>query len=173
MIKRMATKTKSATRRRDESAPRRRSAGHGRGPDGHIGYLLRVAQTTVRNHIERTLADLGVTHPQFIVLTIVNAYDEPSAAEVARLSLLTPQTVNVIVQNLERDGLIERTPDRVHGRILRLALSETAGPLLKRCRGRVDEIERRMLAGLSTTEERAVRRWLAGLAVTFGEGDVA
>jgi DNA-binding MarR family transcriptional regulator len=90
---------------------------------------------------------------------------------VARLSLLTPQTVNAIVQNLERDGLIERSPDPVHGRILRLALSHEARPLLKRCRGRVNAIEKRMLVGLSATEERAVRRWLAGLATTFGKSE--
>jgi DNA-binding MarR family transcriptional regulator len=165
----MATRTQSDAERHGGGLPRRRSSGRGRGPDGHIGYLLRLAQTTVRNHIERTLSDLGVTHPQFIVLTIVNAYQDPSAADVARISALTPQTVNVIVQNLERDGLIERRPDPVHGRILRLALSDKAVPLLKRCRGRVDTIEARMLAGLSTSEERAVRRWLAGLAVAFGE----
>jgi hypothetical protein len=35
----------------------------------------------------------------------------------------------------------------------------------------VNTIEKRMLVGLSATEERAVRRWLAGLAVTFGEKD--
>jgi DNA-binding MarR family transcriptional regulator len=141
----------------------------GGGTDGHIGYLLRRAQITVRNRIERALADLGVTHPQFLVLTMVNAYEGLSSADVARLSLLTPQTVNVIVQNLERDGLVERTPDPVHGRILRLSLSEEAVPLLKRCRGRVNRIEARMLAGLSAAEERTVRRWLAGLADTFGE----
>jgi DNA-binding MarR family transcriptional regulator len=151
--------------------PKRTSEARGGDADGHIGYLLRRAQVAVRNHIERALADLGVTHPQFLVLTMVNAYDDLSSADVARISLLTPQTVNVIVQNLERDGLIERSPDPVHGRILRLALSDQARPLLKRCRGRVNTIEKRMLVGLSATEERAVRRWLAGLAVTFGEKD--
>jgi DNA-binding MarR family transcriptional regulator len=151
--------------------PTRGNEARGGGEDGHIGYLLRRAQVAVRNHIERALADLGVTHPQFLVLTMVNAYDGLSSADVARLSMLTPQTVNVIVQNLERDGLIERTPDPVHGRILRLALSDEAVPLLKRCRGRVNRIEARMLAGLSTAEERTVRRWLGGLATTFGKTD--
>lgn len=167
----MATKMKSGPAHGNDSLPRRRPAGRGGGPGGHIGHLLRRAQVAVRHGIECALADLGITHPQFVVLTIVNAYDEPSAADVARLALLTPQTVNVIVRNLERDGLIERSPDPVHGRILRLALSEGARPLLKRCRSRVNAIEARMLAGLSTTEEGTVRRWLAGLAITFREKD--
>lgn len=168
----MAIRTKSRPGEDGPALPRRRPAARGGGPDGHIGYILRQAQVAVRHRIERALADLGITHPQFVVLTIVHAYDEPSAADVARLALLTPQTVNVIVQNLERGGLLERSRDPVHGRILRLNLTEEARPLLKRCRGRVNEIEARMLAGLSAAEEQAVRRWLAGLAVTFG-GDEA
>jgi DNA-binding MarR family transcriptional regulator len=167
----MAVQARSQPARRGKSLPGGKSAAHGSGEDGHIGYLLRRAQVAVRNHIERALADLGVTHPQFLVLTMVNAYEDLSSADVARLSLLTPQTVNAIVQNLERDGLIERSPDPVHGRILRLALSDEARPLLKRCRGRVNAIEKRMLVGLSATEERAVRRWLAGLATTFGKSE--
>ncbi|HUT50080.1 MAG TPA: MarR family transcriptional regulator [Alphaproteobacteria bacterium] len=169
MVKRRATLADRRYGGKQSTAPKPNPAARGSGADGHIGYLLRQAQVTVRNRIERALADLGVTHPQFSVLTLVNAYDDLSAADVARLSLLTPQTVNVIVHNLERGGLIERSPDPVHGRILRLALSEAARPLLKRCRGRVNEIEKRMLVGLSAVEERAVRRWLAGLAATFGE----
>jgi len=171
MVKRTAMLANRQHGENQNAAPKPKSAARGNDADGHIGYILRLAQVAVRNRIERALADLGVTHPQFSVLTIVNAYDAPSAADIARLSLLTPQTVNVIVHNLERDGLIERTPDPVHGRILRLSLSEEARPLLKRCRGRVNEIEKRMLVGLSAAEERAVRRWLAGLAVTFGEAD--
>ncbi|MDH3232306.1 MAG: MarR family transcriptional regulator [Alphaproteobacteria bacterium] len=169
MVKRTATLANRQPAGQPNTEPRRRPVARGGGADGHIGYLLRQAQVAVRNRIERALADLGVTHPQFAVMTLINAYDDLSAADVARLSSLTPQTVNVIVHNLERDGLIERTPDPVHGRILRLALSEKARPLLKRCRGRVNEIEKRMLAGLSTVEESAVRRWLAGLATTFGD----
>jgi DNA-binding MarR family transcriptional regulator len=171
MVKRAARRTNGHTGTRDDVMPRRTRAARGSGAEGHIGYLLRQAQVAVRNRIERALADLGVTHPQFAVMTILNAYDAPSAADVARLTMLTPQTVNVIVHNLERDGLIERTPDPDHGRILRLTLSEEGRPLLKRCRGRVQVIEARMLVGLSTAEETAVRRWLAGLVVTFGEAE--
>jgi hypothetical protein len=45
-----------------------------RGEDGHIAYLLRQAQAATRLTLERALADLGVTPPQFAVLTMLNAY---------------------------------------------------------------------------------------------------
>ncbi len=83
-----------------------------RGENGHIAYLLRQAQAAARLTLERALADLGVTPPQFAVLTMLNAYPGLSGADVARVALLTPQTVGVIIGNLERDGAVRklRTP---------------------------------------------------------------
>ena len=62
--------------------------------------------------MERALAELGVTPPQFVVLTMLRAYPGLSGADLARVALLTPQTVGVIIRNLERDGAIRkpRTP---------------------------------------------------------------
>lgn len=84
--------------------------GHGkRGEQGHIAYLLRQAQAATRLTLERALADLGITPPQFAVLTMLRAYPGLSGAELARVALLTPQTVGVIIRNLERGGAIRKT----------------------------------------------------------------
>src|ERR1700744_3945121 len=96
-------------------------AGEGkRGADGHIGYLLRQAYAIHRLHMERALAEFGLTPPQFSVLTMLNAYPGISNADVARLSWLTPQTVSVIATNLEKLGAIGRRPHSIHGRIRHL-----------------------------------------------------
>ena len=102
-----------------------------RGEQGYLGYLLRQAHAAVRLKMERTLADLGVTSPQFAVLTMLNAYPGLSGADVARLTFLTPQTVGVIIRNLERDGAIEMTPHPVHGRIQQWTLTPRGATLLK------------------------------------------
>ena len=74
-----------------------------RGEQGHLAYLLRQAQAATRLTMERALAELGVTPPQFVVLTMLRAYPGLSGADLARVALLTPQTVGVIIRNLERD----------------------------------------------------------------------
>jgi DNA-binding MarR family transcriptional regulator len=135
-----------------------------RGVDGHIGYLLRQAHGASRLQMERALAEHGVTPPQFAVLTMLNAYAGASNADIARLSLLTPQTVNVIVANLERAGLVERTPHQQHGRIRQIALTAAGRALLGTCRRRVQAVEQWLLDGLDANEEAVVRRWLAGVA---------
>lgn len=135
-----------------------------RGEEGYLGYLLRQGAAAYRLRIERALADLRVTPPQFALLTMLVAYPGLSGADLARLALLTPQTVSVILANLERDGLVARRRHAVHGRIRHVDVTASGRALLARCRERVHAIERKLVEGLPEAEEQAIRRWLAGLA---------
>jgi len=134
-----------------------------RGPEGHLGYLVRQASVAVRAAMEKALADLDVTPPQFSVLTMIVSYPGVSGAELARLAFLTPQTINVIVRNLERMGAIRKSAAAEHGRILRLTATARGQALLKRCRARVTEVENRLGGLVGRDEERAVRRWLSAV----------
>lgn len=140
-----------------------------RGEQGHIAYLLRQAQAATRLTLERALADLGITTPQFAVLTMLNAYPGLSGADIARIALLTPQTVGVIIRNLERDGAITKTPHPVHGRVLQWALTRRGSNLLDKCRRRVNAVERRLVAGLGAKAEITIRRWLSKIAADLHE----
>jgi len=73
-----------------------------RGESGHLGYLLRQAAGGFRLCLERALADVDVTQPQFMVMTMIAAYPGASNADLARLALLTPQTLSTIIANLMR-----------------------------------------------------------------------
>jgi DNA-binding MarR family transcriptional regulator len=135
-----------------------------RGEQGYLAYLLRQAQGATRLAMERSLADLGVTTPQFVVLTMLRAYPGLSGADLARVALLTPQTIGVIIRNLERDGAIQKTPHPVHGRVLQWTLTPRGAALLAKCRRHAQAIERRLAAGLSAGAQRLIRRWLARIA---------
>lgn len=136
-----------------------------RGEQGHIGYLLRQAGATHRLRMERALADLAVTLPQFSVLTMLMAYPGASGADLARLSLLTPQTMSVIVSNLERNGAVSRRPHAVHGRIQHIEVSAAGRRLLAKCQARVKTVEEDLLAGISRDDEQMIRRWLVKVAL--------
>ncbi|MGJ4939495.1 MarR family winged helix-turn-helix transcriptional regulator [Bradyrhizobium sp. HKCCYLS1011] len=141
-----------------------------RGEQGYLAYLLRQAQAAARLSFERALGELGVTPPQFVVLTMLKAYPGLSGADLARVALLTPQTVGVIIRNLERDGAIAKTPHPVHGRILQWSLTERGLDLLQACRRHAMALERRLEKGMSDTELATIRRWLAKIAVDLQEG---
>jgi DNA-binding MarR family transcriptional regulator len=162
---------KSAPRRKktapasDRAGVRPPPPGKGkRGEQGHLTYLLRQAQAATRLTLERRLADLGVTPPQFAVLTMLRAYPGLSGADLARVALLTPQTVGLIIRNLERDGAIKKTPHPVHGRVLQWALTRRGTTLLDQCRRPVQALERRLIAGLGAKAQATVRHWLSKIA---------
>ncbi len=180
MIRKIAASSKTATRGRRKTSARnpkksRRAAiaptrppppGEGkRGEQGYLAYLLRQAQAATRLRMERSLADLGVTTPQFVVLTMLKAYPGLSGADLARVALLTPQTVGVIIRNLERDGAIRKTPHPIHGRVLQWTVTKRGATLLDKCRRHALAIERRLAAGLSAKAQATVRRWLAKIAM--------
>jgi DNA-binding MarR family transcriptional regulator len=135
-----------------------------RGEAGYLGYLLRRAQGVARLRLERALAELGVTPPQFLVLTMLKAYPALSGADLARVALLTPQTVGVIIRNLERDGAIVKTPHPVHGRMLQWTLTPHGLDLLQKCRRHAQALEQRLADGISDKELATIRRWLAKIA---------
>jgi DNA-binding MarR family transcriptional regulator len=164
--------TSSKKSRRDRQAPLPVAAvilppppGQGkRGEGGYLGYLLRQAQAAARLTLERALDEFGVTVPQFVVLTMLKAYPGASGADLARVALLTPQTVGVIIRNLERDRAIRKTPHPVHGRVLQWTVTPRGLKLLEKCRRQALALERRLSAGLSEPAEATVRRWLAKIA---------
>ena len=163
--RRTASGAEDRSQNPDLAGPRPPPPGRGmRGEQGYLAYLLRQAQAATRLTLERSLAGLGVTPPQFVVLTMLRAYPGLSGADLARVALLTPQTVGVIIRNLERDGAIRKTPHPVHGRVLQWTLTRRGAMLLGQCRRHANALERRLMAGVPLREQLTIRRWLSKIA---------
>ena len=135
-----------------------------RGESGHLGYLLRQAAHAQRRRMDRALATVGLTHPQFLVLTMIRAYPGCSNADIARLAMLTPQTVHAIITALLGRGLVTRQPDPLHGRVLNIALSGDGEELLRRGRTMALNAGAALQRSLSASQEAIVRRWLVSVA---------
>lgn len=140
-----------------------------RGPEGYLTYLLRQASAAVRLALDRALAREDMTYPQQAALTMIRAYEAISGADLARLTMLTPQTVNGIVRALEKRGAIRKEPDRSHGRVLRLIITEEGRALNKRCRALTTPIEAALKAKMGPSAEDAIRQWLVDIAEAFLE----
>ncbi len=78
--------------------------------------------------------------------------------------MLTPQTISLIVANLEKAGRLRRTVDPAHGRIQRMELTDEGRVLLDRCRERTAVIDARLRESLPDGLEAQVRRWLVEVA---------
>ncbi len=73
--------------------------------------------------MDEALRPIMLTTPQYAVLCAVEAEAGLSNARLARAAFVTAQTMQGVLVNLERDGLLERRPDPAHGRILRSELT--------------------------------------------------
>lgn len=135
-----------------------------RGETGYLGYLLRQAANAQRRRMDRALSTVGLTHPQFLVMTMIGAYPGCSNADIARLAMLTPQTVHAIIAALRRKDLISRRPHPVHGRILSIELTSAGRGLLSRGRARALAVESDLKGLIAGVDEAAVRRWLVNVA---------
>jgi DNA-binding MarR family transcriptional regulator len=138
-----------------------------RGKAGHIAYLLRQAQGAVRHALDQDLAAIDLTAPQFIVLTLVDAYPSTSGAELARIAQLTPQTMNLIVRKLERDSFLKRSEPGAHGRVLRQLLTTSGKSKLRQARLIADAVEAKIVEGLGTSDEAIIRNWLTNVAINL------
>src|ERR1700734_1243003 len=89
-----------------------------------VGYNLKITQHRLRQRLDAELARLGVTAPQNAALLAVAGNPRISNAELARAAFVTPQTMQAILVNLERAGLIARSPHPLHGRVIMTELTE-------------------------------------------------
>ena len=99
----------------------------------------------------------------------IAAYPGLSNADIARLALLTPQTVSVIICNLEKANLISRRPHEIHGRIKHIELTEQSFLRLKAARKRVHALEKELLGDMPEENANLIRHWLANIACTMAK----
>lgn len=113
-----------------------------------LGYALKRAQHALRTRMDDAMRRLGLTAPQYAVLTAVELEAGISNARLARAAFVTPQTMQGILANLEREGFLVREPDPSHGRILRTALTPRGRATIAEAHRIADEVEGIMIAGL-------------------------
>lgn len=121
-----------------------------------FGYQLRRAQYAYRQALDRALEPAGVTAPQFAVMALLQSTPGLSNAELARRSLVTPQTMNVILGRLESAGLVVRSPHAAHGRILRAYLTALGEKILSGCFRRAAAVEECLLGVLQPSDRPAL-----------------
>ena len=120
--------------------------------DLSVGYALKRAQHALRLRVDEALGKVGLTTPQYAVLSVLEDSPGLSGAELARRSFVTPQTMNAIVGKLENAGLVVRSSHPAHGRVLRTDLTEKGRELVSGAHAVVGRVEGQMLSGFRPDE---------------------
>lgn len=134
-----------------------------------VGYNLKITQHRLRQRLDAELARLGITAPQNAVLLAVAGNPRISNAELARAAFVTPQTMQGILVNLERGGLIVRNPHPEHGRVIMTELTAAGHKAAADGAKAADAVERQMLSSLSAQEARLLCELLKRCAAALDD----
>jgi DNA-binding MarR family transcriptional regulator len=129
-----------------------------------IGYLVKNVQSLLRLRMEEALKPLGLTVSHYSCLFRLQVEPGISAAELARATFVTRQSMNDMLQILLDRGLVERAAVASAGRALPVTLTAAGAAALSRSQAAVHAIEGRMLSGLSSAEASALARSLGSCA---------
>jgi DNA-binding MarR family transcriptional regulator len=132
--------------------------------DAPLGYLLHQAMSTLRPEVSAALNPLGLSLPDFICMRMLSMSPGASSAELARLGNVSPQAMNTVLHRLENAQIVSRPASVASGRALPASLTTEGRTLLKRAESAVREADARVLAKLSPSEQREVKRMLAALS---------
>jgi DNA-binding MarR family transcriptional regulator len=132
--------------------------------DRPLGYLLNRVATTLRHEITATVLEpLGLTFSQFVCLQILAQSSGLSNAELARAAAVSAQSMNAVLQDLQKRSLVTRPATVSSGRARPAELTRTGVQLLKRTDHGIAEAERHLLAKLHDQDRIDLRRILATL----------
>ncbi len=121
--------------------------------DTSLGYLLKEASSALRSAMEDVLRPLGMTVTHYSCLELLSQRPGLSSSELARGAFVTRQSMNVLLQALERDGYVTRPDQAPSGKALPARLTPSGRRSLEKATAAVRSVEVRMLAGMTEAEQ--------------------
>ncbi|WP_327118047.1 MarR family transcriptional regulator [Nocardia sp. NBC_01730] len=131
---------------------------------GHYGldrtsllYAVKRVELAVRAHLDELLRPFGITALQYTALTVLERHEGLPAAQLARDSFVTAQSMADMVRTLEKGGLIRRERNPHNRRELLIHLTAAGRQLLAGVAEQVAELEQRMVSSLTPEEAEDFR----------------
>lgn len=128
-----------------------------------LGYLLKQAASALRSSMDAVLRPLGMTVTHYACLELLAQRPGLSNSELARGAFVSRQSMNVLLQSLERAGVVTRPAEAPVGKTLPTTLTPLGRRQLAKATVAVKAVEDRMLAGLDAASQREARRILSSV----------
>jgi DNA-binding MarR family transcriptional regulator len=127
-----------------------------------IIYLAKRAEIEITSRMGNALETSGLTPIQYTLLYFIDINKgDLSSAQLSRRFSVTPQSMNELVQVLQKKNLVRKNADPAHGRILRIGLTKKGKQLLEDSNHVLDELEKNLFIQLSHNERTILRTLLA------------
>jgi DNA-binding MarR family transcriptional regulator len=122
-----------------------------------LSYVVGRLERVLRRRLAAAIEPAGLTLPAYTALSVLLAEDGLSNAQLARRSLVTPQSMSEVLALLVDQGYVRRRAEPGHGRVIRTELTRAGRRALERCDRAVDAVEREMLGDLDADEALSLR----------------
>lgn len=134
-----------------------------------LGYLLKEASSALRVAMEAVLRPLGMTVTHYSCLELLAQRPGLSSSELARGAFVTRQSMNVLLQALERDGYVSRPAEAPIGKVLPARLTPLGRRSLAAATVAVRAVEARMVGGMTQDEQSGAFRILRSMIRALGD----
>jgi DNA-binding MarR family transcriptional regulator len=125
--------------------------------DASTGLIFIRAYNMWHTEIKNRLRDAGITHPQFVVMTVLNflgQFDEfVTQASVAKMADMDVMSVSQIIRGLEAKGYLARTGNPKDTRANAVRLLDKGQEAVRRALPIVEKIDEEFFGVLSDDEK--------------------
>src|SRR5881628_2219902 len=135
-----------------------------------LGYALKEASSVLRAAMEEVLRPLGMNVTRYACLELLAQRPGLSNSELARGAFVTRQSMNVLLQALEREGYVTRPAEAPVGKVLPTRLTPRGRHSLQKATVAVRSVEVRMQSGLSEAERAGAFRILQSIIASLRAG---
>ena len=125
-----------------------------------MGYNASRASHTMVSHFMRGVRQFDLRTVDFSVLSVIAHQPGVTARQLCQLLNVLPPNMVVLLRDLDKRGLIERTPHPTDGRAMGLSLSASGKALMKKAEKAASTADTQGTAHLTATERKTLVRLL-------------
>lgn len=117
-----------------------------------ISHILKLTDHELRQKIDLALKPFRITSAQYSALSAIEEGENLTNADLARVCFVTPQTMNRIMRTLEKEGLVKKSANPLHGLKFDYVLTKKGDKIICAAHVAVNKIEMGMVNGFSKRE---------------------
>ena len=136
-----------------------------------VGYWIFSTAHQMSQTMNEELAALGITYRQWEVLVWISLVGETSQSELARLMRIEAPTLVGVLDRMERDGWIRRTPDPHDRRKKLVQGTEQVEPVWAKMADCARRVRAQATEGIDEATLAVVREALATMRRNLGGDD--
>lgn len=140
----------------------------------NMGFLLSDVARLLRRRFDERARSIGVTRPQWRVLTTLSRHEGINQVALADLLEVEPITLCRMVDRLQEAGLVERRSDPSDRRAWQLHLTDASRPMIEELRVVAAGMFEEVMDGVGETARAELNKSLEqirGNLLRLGDGD--